>query len=88
MDDLTLKEYDWLMEAVRLREIDEEFKAHRQAFLNFQVQGTDRKGKPVYKRFDKFYDYKKALASIGRKKPHNDRFAALKRHIREGEVNG
>lgn len=75
------------MEAKKLREVDDDLKAHRQAFLNFQVQATDKKGRPIYKRFDKFFDYDKALSSI-EKKPRADRFAALKQHLREDEHNG
>ena len=83
-----MKEYTWLMEAKRLHEVDEDLKAHRQAFLNFQVQATDNKGRPVYKRFEKFYDYDKEIASISTKKPHMDRLAALKQHLREEETDG
>jgi len=83
-----MREYDWLMEARQLSIVDEDFRDHRQAFINFQVQATDRKGKPVYKRFNKFYDYDNELAKTQDKKPQSDRFAALKRHIREGEHNG
>ena len=75
------------MEAKKLHEIDEDYKAHRQAFLNFQVQATDKKGRPIYKHFEKFFDYDKVLAGT-KKKPQTDRFAALKQHLREDEHNG
>ena len=75
------------MEARALRIVDEDLNAHKQAFLNFQVQATDRNGKPVYKHFEKFYDYEKALASV--QKPNKpDKFAALKQHMREDKDNG
>lgn len=83
-----MKEYDWLMEAKQLSEVDDSFKAHRQAFLNFQVQATKKNGRPVYKHFDKFFDYKKELDSIRKKMPHEDKFAALKQHIREEKHDG
>ena len=82
-----MKEYEWLMEARSLRAVDEDFDLHKQAFLNFQVQATDKKGKPVYRNFGKFYDYKKELEEL--KKPKKeDKFMALKKHKREELKHG
>lgn len=62
--------------------VDDDFNLHKQAFLNFQVQATDKKGKPVYKNFGKFYDYEKELETL--KKPKKeDKFMALKKHLKE-----
>lgn len=88
MDQLTLKEYDWLMEACELRLVDEEFIAHRQAFLNMRAQAADAKGRPVYRRFEKFYDYDKAIRRAKKKEPSDGRFSRLKQYLREGNNNG
>ena len=83
-----MREYEWLMEAHNLRLVDEEFIAHRQAFLNVRAQATDLKGKPVYRRFEKFYDYDKAIRQATDKKPAESRFSRLKEHLRKGDNNG
>jgi hypothetical protein len=35
---LTLPEYECLLEAQRLKEVDKDYRTHLQAFLNFAVQ--------------------------------------------------
>ena len=53
-----------MMEALRLRNVDEDFKAHRQAWLNREVQAEKqigKKSKPVFGTFDQFFDYEKRL---------------------------
>ncbi len=80
---MTLAEYRLLMEAERLRQIDMDYRNHLQAWLNFSAQATDKKGKPVYKRFKKFYDYEKHLDSAkGEKK---SKFSGLYKFLRKGE---
>ena len=76
------------MDAHNLRLVDEEFDAHRQAFLNVRAQATDSKGKPVYRRFEKFYDYDKAIRRATEGKPSDGRFSRLKEHLRKDEHNG
>ena len=76
------------MEAFQLRLVDEEFYAHRQAFLNYQVQATDKKGKPIYRRFDKFYDYEKAIGRLAGENTTDSRFSALKEHLRKDKQDG
>lgn len=43
-----MEEYELRMEAYRLQQVDEEEKIYLQAFLNFAVQATDKKGKAKY----------------------------------------
>lgn len=66
MDRLTIPEYRLLMEAVRLKQIDQNFWAHLQAWLTFAAKAEKKAGKgktkPVYNRFKKFFDYDKELA--------------------------
>ena len=53
-----------MMEALRLRNVDEDFNAHRQAWLNREVQAEKqigKKSKPVFGTFDQFFDYEKRL---------------------------
>ena len=55
---LTIPEYELMMEACQLKRVDDNYRIHWQAFLNFAVQATKKVGKrkerPVYSRFDKF----------------------------------
>lgn len=65
VDRLTIPEYKLLMEAVRLKQVDKDYRNHLQAFLNFAVKAEKKAGKnksrPVYSRFKKFYDYEKEI---------------------------
>ena len=65
MDRLTIPEYRLLMEAVRLRQIDQNFWTHLQAWLTFAAKAEKKAGKgktkPVYNRFKKFFDYDKEI---------------------------
>lgn len=65
---MTFPEYKLLMKAVRLKQVDAEYKLHLQAFLNFAVKAEKKAGKgkskPVYREFKKFYDYEKRLAEV------------------------
>ena len=53
------------MEAVRLKQVDLDYRNHLQAFLNFAVKAEKKAGKnktkPVYTSFKKFYDYEKEI---------------------------
>ena len=76
------------MEACELRLVDEEFNAHRQAFLNVKASATDKRGKLVYKQFNKFFDYDKAISQVKTKRPPSGRFSRLKEHLRKEDNNG
>lgn len=74
VDRLTLPEYELLMEAEKLKQVDNDYRNHLQAFLNFAVKAerkSGKKSKPVYSKFKKFYDYeaeiKKATSDNGEK---------------------
>lgn len=59
-----------MMEALRLKNVDEDFAAHRQAWLNREVQAEKQVGKqlkPVFGTFDQFFDYEKRLNNNFRK---------------------
>lgn len=55
------------MKAHSLSRVDKEYDMHLQAWLNDTVGATKAKGKDavrIYKSFDKFFDYKKAIEAI------------------------
>lgn len=62
---LTLNEYDLLLEAAQLRNIDQERLIHIQAWANQMVQATDRSGKRAkFRKFKDFYDDEKIIRKI------------------------
>ena len=89
VDALTIPEYNLLMEAVKLREVDKDYRNHLQAFLNFAVKAEKKSGKnkrrPVYSRFIKFFDYEAALRKVQKKE--ESRFANVSRYLK-GQRNG
>lgn len=80
VDRMTFREYRLLSEAHRLKEVDTQYKLNLLAWRTFAATATDKKGKPRYKRFDKFFDYNKALEEAQNKK--DDKFASYKEHLR------
>lgn len=72
VDQLTIAQYEVMIEAVELKRLDESLHEHRQAFLNFAVQAQKKVGegktRPVYSKFKKFFDYDAELAKIKRGK--------------------
>lgn len=87
MDILTIPEYKLLMKAVKLKQIDNDYRNHLQAYLNFVVQAEKKAGKgktrPVYNTFKKFYDYNKELKKVENKK-EDSRFSGLKKFLKRG----
>ena len=90
MDKLTLREYQTLCRAKNLQLIDEDYRLHKQAWLNIQAGAQKEKGTgkarrvvPVYKRFRDFYDYEQALIEAGALKPKPSKFEALSRHLKD-----
>lgn len=81
-----------LMEAAQLRQIDQDYRNHLQAFLNFAVKAEKKVGKgksrPKFDKFIKFYDYEKALRSVKKKKDGGDkkpgRFAGIGKLLNGG----
>lgn len=75
------------MKAVKLKQIDNDYRNHLQAYLNFVVQAEKKAGKgktrPVYNTFKKFYDYNKELKKVENKK-EDSRFSGLKKFLKRG----
>lgn len=89
VDNLTIPEYNLLMEAVRLKEVDKDYRNHLQAFLNFAVKAEKKIGKgttrPVYQRFRKFYDYEKEVEKVKNRKKKQERLSIIGKMMRKGE---
>lgn len=72
------------MKAVKLREIDKDYRNHLQAFLNFAVKATKKSGKrPVYTKFEQFYDYKKKVEEAKKKGNEKSRFSGLSKFLKK-----
>lgn len=88
MDRLTIPEYNLLLKAVQLKQVDMDYRNHLQAFLNFAVKAEKKAGKrskPVYSKFKKFYDYEKELAEITKKGSEKSKFAGIGKLLKKGE---
>ena len=89
VDRLTIPEYLLLMEAVRLKQVDMDYRNHLQAFLNFAVKAEKKSGKnkskPVFTKFKKFYDYEAEVKKIENKGREKTRFSGIGKFFkREG----
>lgn len=89
VDRLTIPEYNLLMEAVKLKQIDIDYRNHLQAFLNFSVKAEKKSGKykskPVYTKFKQFYDYEKELKRAkGNENNEKSRFSGIGKFLKKG----
>ena len=68
VDRLTIAQYEIMMEALRYRIVDDEYRAHRQAFLNFAAQAQKKsvKEKKHKKSDPRFVGISKLLKKGGR----------------------
>lgn len=89
MDRLTIPEYELLMKAVKLKQIDTDYRNHLQAYLNFAVKAEKKvgkgKSKPVYRKFKQFYDYESELEKVTNKSNKKSRFAGIGKFLKKGE---
>lgn len=93
MDRLTIPEYEMLMEAVRLKQVDLDYRNHLQAYLNFAVKAEKKAGKhktkPVFANFKKFFDYEAAIAEAKKdtEKENNNtsKFSGIGKFFKKGE---
>ena len=77
------------MEAMELRMLDDSLREHRQAFLNLAVQAQKKAGKgktrPVYRRFEQFFNYDRELDKLkSRKKQKKGRFSGIGKLLKKG----
>jgi hypothetical protein len=76
------------MEAVRLKQVDLDYRNHLQAYLNFAVKAEKKSGKksrPVYSKFQKFYNYEAELEKARNNGEKKSRFAGIGRLLKKGE---
>lgn len=77
------------MEAVRLKQVDKDYRNHLQAFLNFAVKAEKKTGKnktkPVFSKFKRFYDYEKEVEKITNGENEKSRFSGIGRFLKKGE---
>ena len=85
VDRLTLPEYLLLMKSVRYKQVDTERNLHLQAWLTFAAKATKKKGQPVYKKFEKFYDYNARLREIEAGKSKKSKFSGVGKFFKKGE---
>lgn len=91
VDRLTIPEYEMLMEAVRLKQVDLDYRNHLQAYLNFVVKAEKKAGKnktkPVFSNFKKFFDYEKALENAKSKEESKEKskFSGIGKFFKKGE---
>ena len=86
---MTIAQYEIMLEALEYQMVDDEYRANRQAFLNFAVQAEKKSGKktvPVYRRFRQFFDYEKELKKMRerKKKKRDPRFIGISKLLRKG----
>ena len=83
-----MPEYELLMQGVRLKQVDTQYKLHLQAWLTFAAKAEKKSGKkmvPVYKRFEQFYDYEKELKKAQEKTSEGkSRFSGIGKLLKKG----
>lgn len=88
VDRLTIPEYRLLMKGVQLKQIDMDYRNHLQAFLNFVVKAEKKSGKnkskPVYNKFNKFYDYDKEVKKALKKDNDKGKFSGIYKFLKKG----
>lgn len=88
VDRLTIPEYNLLMEAVRLKQVDMDYRNHLQAFLNFAVKAEKKAGKgkskPVYSKFKDFYNYDAEVEKVRNKGKTKSRFSGIGKFLKKG----
>lgn len=91
-EDLSLYEYRLLMKAHHLKQVDEQHRLHKAAWLHRAASATKEVGKkevPVHKTFKDFFDYEARLKEVeGPKKarlsPQQKRMAELAAKVNAG----
>lgn len=61
----TLADFEVMLKAHQLRFVDKQLELHLSAWLNQQIKGTTRDGKPIYSNFQKFFNYEKLIREAG-----------------------
>lgn len=89
MNTLTFPEYQLLVKAHNLKQVDEQYKLHWQAYLNFAASAKKRAGKdkvkPVFTRFDNFFNYEAELDKARGIKRNEDKLIAIGKIMKQGK---
>lgn len=83
-----MPEYELLMEAVRLKQVDKDYRNHLQAFLNFAVKAekkVGRRSRPIYSKFKKFYNYEEEQQKAREGSGTESRFSGIGKLLNKGE---
>lgn len=81
IDRLTIPEYELMIKAYELKEIDKANERHQLAWLTVSAGATKKDGRPVYKKYKDFFDYEAELGKKDRPKPN--KFSNLSKHMKE-----
>lgn len=83
-----MPEYNLLIEAARLKQIDADYRSHQQAWLNFVVQAKKKAGKnkqkPVYSKFEQFYNYKEEIKKAKEPDKQKSKFSGIGKLLKKG----
>lgn len=87
---MTLKEYRLRGEAFGLAQVDRSYRMHLQAWLTFAAKAEKKVGKaktkPVYDRFNKFFDYEKEIGKMtGKETKTKSRFDGIGAILNRGK---
>lgn len=85
IDRLTIPEIELMLNAQQLKEVDKMRDQHLLAWLTVSAGATKKDGKPVYKRFDDFFDYEKELKRVEKRQKPDNKFSNLSKHLKEKE---
>ena len=94
VDNLTPHQYRLMVRALRLRQVDEDYKSHWLAYNTFQASAKKKQGKSevaVYKTFRSFFNYEEELKKAEKElSGPDDRFKDLiaYKKRKEGESHG
>ena len=82
IDRLTIPEYELMIKAYELKEVDKANERHQLAWLTVSAGATKKDGRPVYRKYKDFFDYEKEVKRLERPKPES-KFSNLSKHMKE-----
>ena len=89
MDRITIREYNLLIEAFNLRQVDTDYRIHELAYLNYVASREKKSGKnkvkPVFSTFEKFFDYEKEVNKVSNRYKKKSRFSGIGKLLKRGD---
>jgi hypothetical protein len=76
-----------MIDALKLKDVDMDYRNNLQAYLNMKAQATKKNGKPVYDKFEKFYDYESEIRKA-KGVPVKKRFSGLAKFLQKKAKKG